>query len=61
MNKIVRSVLKNGQKEINIDKFTEQKYIDKERSVIVDGVKFKIKLTAEAYYKIYRKVQENET
>ena len=60
VNKIIREVLYKGQKTININEFEERKYIDRVRTVEVEGIKLKIKITAEDYFKIYRKVQENE-
>lgn len=44
-----------------MERFSEQNYIEKERTVIVEDIKIKVKLTSEDYYMICRKIQEGET
>ena len=58
VNKIIQNMVFKGKK-IN-RKFKPQAYIDKERSVWVEGILIKVKLTASDFFNINEKLSYKE-
>lgn len=54
VNKIIQCMVSENPK-----KFTEQRFIDRERDVEIEKVSIKVKLSSEAFYKIRTQIDDD--